>query len=373
MTSLTETEQKLQRHRLRMTGLSVTNFALQSGIIALYAWSGSSTWEAALAFFVVSVGTSLSFCVAIHFGWNLRLKDPGMLVAQLASSWMVQLVFIAVEPKLSLIFLVCLLVGYNYAMIGFDRKLFIAAWLVQGAATGLALVVSHGRFGFPGTTTADIGILWLFFFLCIYRLTAIGTEFNTLRAKVTLKNRQLSESLERIEQLASHDDLTGALNRRSFMRHLETERARSARAGQTFCVALLDIDHFKSVNDRFGHGVGDSVLKQFCAIAAESLRASDVFARYGGEEFIVLLAAPTRADEAEQALNRIRAAVEAGDWSTLTPGRSLTVSAGIASSIAGESVEQLISRADRALYAAKDGGRNRVVLDSLERSFTLVA
>jgi diguanylate cyclase len=354
-------QNKLQQHRLRMTLLSVVNFAMQAGIMALYAIGGSVDWTVVLAFLVVSVGTSAFFWLVIRTGLNLRLKDPGMLATQIISSWLVQAVFLAIAPQLAVVFLVCMLVGYNHAMITFQGRQFTLSWLVQGAVTGLALLVGHERFGYPGASTLDIVVLWLFFFLCTYRLTAIGLQYATLRAKLSVKNDELSKSLQRIEELASHDDLTGLLNRRSFMTLLEAERQRFLRTGQIFCVGILDIDHFKSVNDRYGHQVGDAVLKEFSRVAAACVRGSDVFARYGGEEFIVLLTAPSTVEAAERALDRLRRAVESNRWEEITPGRAVTLSAGIACALPNEAVEQIISRADHALYAAKEGGRNRVV------------
>jgi diguanylate cyclase len=354
-------QQKLQQHRLRMTLLSVVNFAMQAGIMSLYAVAGSVGWGVVLAFLAVSVGTSAAYWVLIRTNLNLRFKDPGMLTTQIVSSWLVQGVFLAIAPQLAVVFLVCLLVGYNHAMISFEGRQFTLSWLLQGALTALALFAGRERFGYPGTSTLDIVVLWLFFFLCTYRLTAIGMQYATLRHKLSQKNRLLSESLVRIEELASHDELTGALNRRSFMTLLEAERQRYARTGQIFCVGILDIDHFKQVNDTYGHGVGDAVLRAFSRVAGASVRGSDVFARYGGEEFIVLLTAPSTREAAEGALDRIRRAVESHRWDELTPGRGVTLSAGVACARADESVEQLVSRADRALYAAKEGGRNRVV------------
>jgi diguanylate cyclase (GGDEF)-like protein len=190
-------------------------------------------------------------------------------------------------------------------------------------------------------------------------------QFHKLRTQLSEKNNQLAESFERIQELASQDELTGALNRRSLMQALADERERSKRTGLPFCIALLDLDHFKSVNDRFGHLMGDAVLKEFCALATAGIRVTDRLARYGGEEFILLLAPATPADVAIIATERVRLAVEAHDWERLAPGLKVTVSAGVAEFTANESVEQMIGRADAALYAAKRGGRNRTHVATL--------
>jgi diguanylate cyclase (GGDEF)-like protein len=356
-------EDKLQEHRARMTLMSVVNVALQAGVMALYALAGSARWWVVLAFLAVAVSSSMGFWVCIRLGWNLRLKDPGMLLPQMASGWAVQLVFLAIAPELALLFLVSLLVGFNHAMISFDARQFIGAFLIQVVGTGTALFIAADRFSYPGTSAADIAILWLFFCLCTYRLTAIGTQFSLLRTKLSQKNQLLSESVAKVEELASHDELTGILNRRSFMRQIESERVRCERSKQRFCVVILDIDHFKHVNDRFGHPVGDVVLKEFCTVVGACMRSADVFARYGGEEFIVLLPAPTDQQAGQWAAERVRRAIEFHDWSRSTPGSTLTASAGAACWEVGETIEHLLSRADQALYRAKRQGRNRVVAD----------
>jgi len=360
----TDRETKLQRHRLRMTLLSVANTSLQTIVIALYAWIGEVEWSIVWQFFLVGTGSSAMFALIIRRGWNLRLKDPGMLRAQIAISIFFQLGFLVLAPKLWVLFLVAVLVTYNFAMMSFNTRQFTLAWLLVGAASAVALFATRGRFGNLGTSDTSIAVLWLFFFLCIRQLTAIGTQFSSLRTQLSEKNKQLSASLERIQELASHDDLTGALNRRSFMQLLTDERARAQRAAQPFCVALLDLDHFKSVNDRFGHLTGDAVLKEFCAVAAANIRATDRFARYGGEEFILLLAPSTTSDVAGIATERVRQAIAAHDWERLAPGLKVTLSAGVAEWGAEQSIEQLVGRADEALYAAKNAGRNRTVVQS---------
>ena len=355
-------EAKLQRHRLRMTLLSVANTSLQSMIIGLYAWAGEVEWGVAWQFFLVGAGSSAIFALIIWRGLNLRLDDPGLLLPQIATSVLVQLAFLVLAPKLWVLFLVAVLVTYNFAMMSFSLRQFTLAWLFVGAASAVALIATRGRFGHIGTSDISIAILWLFFLLCIRQLTAIGTQFSSLRTQLSERNKQLSASLERIQELASHDDLTGVLNRRSFTQLFADERARAQRAAQPFCIALVDIDHFKSVNDRFGHLTGDAVLKEFCAVAGANVRATDRFARYGGEEFILLLALGTTSDVARVAAERVRQAVEAHGWEHIAPGLKVTMSAGVAEFAAEETIEQLVRRADEALYVAKDAGRNRTVV-----------
>jgi diguanylate cyclase (GGDEF)-like protein len=125
------------------------------------------------------------------------------------------------------------------------------------------------------------------------------------------------------------------------------------------CLALLDVDHFKRINDGYSHVVGDAVLRTIAQVLQKELRASDVAARYGGEEFVLILP-HTALDGARIAAEKVRVAIATSQWSHLTPGRGVTASMGLAEWKPGETSTELVRRADQALYAAKTSGRNRV-------------
>jgi diguanylate cyclase (GGDEF)-like protein len=144
------------------------------------------------------------------------------------------------------------------------------------------------------------------------------------------------------------------------METLARERSRSERLGAPFSVCLIDIDHFKSVNDSLGHGAGDTVLKHFAALAPRGLRGIDTFGRFGGEEFLIVMPGTDR-QGALAAGERVRAATVAAAFPGLPAGRELTITVGVATHLRGEEVSALLARADQALYQAKNAGRNRVV------------
>jgi diguanylate cyclase (GGDEF)-like protein len=160
-----------------------------------------------------------------------------------------------------------------------------------------------------------------------------------------------SQLLTRLEKAARTDDLTGLLNRRAWDEELVRELARAARIKSPLSVAMIDLDNFKAYNDEYGHQAGDRLLKQTAAAWRERLRVTDILARYGGEEFALALPY-CGSDEAERLLERVRVA---------TP-ETQTCSVGIATWNRTESADQLIGRADAALYAAKRAGRDRVIL-----------
>ncbi|RYE03481.1 MAG: diguanylate cyclase [Sphingomonadales bacterium] len=166
----------------------------------------------------------------------------------------------------------------------------------------------------------------------------------------------------RLRHAATTDELTGLLNRRAFIEALDVEIARSTRTGSPLALALIDLDHFKSVNDRFGHAGGDEVLRRFADMARETMRSVDVIGRLGGEEFAVLMPDTDQiqsgiaGERLRDAIARRRVVLSTG---ALAP---ITISVGVAHHRPDEERDRLIIRADEALYEAKDSGRNRTRL-----------
>lgn len=183
----------------------------------------------------------------------------------------------------------------------------------------------------------------------------------TLEQKVTERTLALQQANLELEALARHDPLTRLKNRRSVDERLHEEFVRMKRSGQHYALLLVDIDHFKLVNDRHGHEQGDLVLKQVSAIMMHSCRSSDFLGRYGGEEFVAILP-DTSHEQALHVAEKIRAAVENAVFSGL---EGITISIGLACSRPDDPDELMaFRRADRNLYRAKDNGRNQVADDS---------
>jgi diguanylate cyclase (GGDEF)-like protein len=203
---------------------------------------------------------------------------------------------------------------------------------------------------------------------CSLTVTLLTGEMSKLRAKLKAQKAELVQAVETIRTLATVDELTALANRRHMNEVLAQEERRQAAAGapgRTTCIALLDIDYFKHINDRHGHAAGDAVLRSFAACARTELRAGDVLARWGGEEFLLML--PETGEPAARAVvERIRARVSmlrvAGtDGGDMLGGDRLSFSAGLTARQGAEALADTINRADKALYQAKSSGRDRVV------------
>ncbi len=196
----------------------------------------------------------------------------------------------------------------------------------------------------------------------------LASLLSRLRKQLKVRTLELADALERIRDIAGHDELTRLINRRQMLEVLKHEGARRDRSGEPLCLALIDIDHFKAVNDTRGHAAGDLVLKAFATQALAAVRRSDILARWGGEEFLLLLPA-TALEPALDVLGRMRAHV--GDTALSgDDGASLgvTFSAGLVESAAGESIEAAIEQADKAMYRAKREGRDRIVCAPARRT-----
>jgi diguanylate cyclase (GGDEF)-like protein len=202
-----------------------------------------------------------------------------------------------------------------------------------------------------------------FLMLCVLLpvVSALAARLTQMRERSRRQRRELGEAVARIQELATRDELTGLINRRHMLELLEQERQRCVRSGRSFCLALIDVDDFKQVNDRWGHATGDEVLRNLAREALAVVRTSDVLARWGGEEFVLLLS-DARLPLASGGVERLRLRIEAASLLETDPTLRITVSAGLTEHIAGEAVSDVLARADRALYQAKAEGRNRIVV-----------
>ena len=168
-----------------------------------------------------------------------------------------------------------------------------------------------------------------------------------------------------LEKLAYYDELTGVLNRRAGNASFQVEMDRAIRKGQNVCIAMVDIDHFKKINDAFGHQAGDEVLKAFSRVLRQTMRPYDIVCRYGGEEFM-LIAEINNKDEASDLFERVRETISTTEIRHANQSISITASFGVHLFIPRTDMvlKSLVQKADEALYEAKSAGRNKVIIST---------
>lgn len=233
-----------------------------------------------------------------------------------------------------------------------------AVMTIIGYACVIVLVMLH----YPMTFILSVELLeWLLYSVVAVALTFAIGHITSMQKALAERHTELNLAKEKIQILVIRDELTGFYNRRHIMQLLGEQQALTNSDGEySFVLCYMDLDHFKKVNDRFGHMAGDIVLKVFSQTVTNMIRAIDAAGRLGGEEFVVIFA---KTDEKSAAVvgERIRAAIESTVFSDVDAWLKVTVSMGITGYRKGESLEETLVRADALLYRAKSQGRNRIV------------
>lgn len=313
---------------------------------------------AALMWALVAVLGGTGFIVAVRSGWSERFADPSLTVAQMLFAITCCAVAYGITGALRGAVFTLLMVVLLFSLFSLKvRHVVVAcayAVLVMGAAMAMLLAWHRPEID----PLVEAGHL-LMLTLMMPAVVVLAQRLHTMRSRVHEQKRALSTALDRIQFMATRDDLTGVMNRRHVTELLERELQRQRRQRTRLSVALFDLDHFKLINDRYGHACGDEVLKAFAAEAQQTVRGCDALARWGGEEFLLLMP-DTPLEEACMAAGRVRATLERKALSWRGQPVRVSLSAGVAESGVGETIEVLVERADQALYAAKAGGRNRV-------------
>lgn len=306
-----------------------------------------------LAFLVVNVG----FFAMFRSGVNLRFADPSMTRLQVCVAITMVALVLVVGERIHFLAVPFYSAIFVFAMLRLTPGALVGVELYVLATYALALAIRHWRFaGLLDSRNEAIEAVLVVFSSAWYALAA--GYIGTLRAR-------LRESVKTIEQLAIRDALTDTWNRRHIDALLRAELQRKTRIGGALCACLVDLDHFKSINDRFGHLVGDAVLRRVAQTLKTELRLIDQLGRFGGEEFLVVLPGASL-DDARACAERLRGSV--ADLTMLADADDrVTVSIGIAECEAAEDYEPFLARVDAALYRAKRAGRNRVAIAAPRR------
>ena len=325
---------------------------MHSGIDA--GWMARGAFVAWTLF--VAAGIAFAY-VALRTGWSERLGDPSL------TQWQIAMGIVAVcwgylicgPVRTVALFPLLLIFAFGAFALKGRRIALLATFASIGVVTVTVYQALHPSPARDQPDPATLPLDWINLAMSTGLLAALAilaARMSALRASLAAKREALARALAEVQRLATTDELTGLANRRSMI-----DRMVELRAGKEadFCVAIIDIDHFKRINDTLGHAQGDAVLWRMADVAGAVLPAQDVLGRWGGEEFLLLMpgasvdAACERVAQLARSVREIRIG-----------GRALTFSAGVARHRADEDLSGLVLRADRAMYAAKEQGRDAV-------------
>lgn len=293
--------------------------------------------------------------LVVRNGWVLTGRDPGLARTQLLFGVaMMFAAYAALGPGASGL-LVVMASHVVYSMFIMKPR---QVWTLVGftlSGLGVTMLACHWlwpeRYDFAVQANG-----FLYALLVMPLIALLAHRITSMTQRLKAQHLELQDALGRLHELATRDELTRTHNRRHITELLEIEQAQHRRMNLPLCVALIDIDLFKSVNDRHGHAVGDEVLRGFSQFARQQLRESDLLGRWGGEEFLVVLPNTSRAS-ALLAMNRLQQRLAAVSSDIMPMGLRITFSAGVTELSSDEDIDHAIERADQAMYRAKTSGR----------------
>jgi diguanylate cyclase (GGDEF)-like protein len=346
-------------HGLKRLKATWITYGFASMVLLLSWWMGYlPAWVclAQIAYHWVGMGT---FYVLIRNGRTAHRQDPSLVFEQVlfGISAVVLTYSLSPDARPAAMQLLCL-------MLVFDMHRLSSAQMRMAASSAVVLIMLSLLLAWwrhPEALNARAELLNLLMAgVQLAALTMISRDVRTMRKRQLQQRVVLQNALEQLHEASQHDALTGLFNRHHMTQLLNHEIKRFARQGRSFSLAIIDIDHFKHINDQFGHTVGDEVLKAFATLSLAHLPPVDALARWGGEEFLLLLPEQGVVD-AMSTVDGLRQRIANHDWSQIAPGLSVHFSAGVTDHrLIDEPDHHIVERADTALYQAKAHGRNQV-------------
>ncbi len=350
------------RERERLSQALLAMALLAAGVLAMHYFVAIGQADAAAVWWwsAFTLAGMAVFFGLIRSGVSRRWREPSLTVPQMVfalSSGAVAYALLgpgrgAVFPVVMTILMFGLFVATPgqmrwvslYAVTLFGG---VMAWCAWALPLRYPPAIELGHFLLVATMMPAVSIL-------AARLSAIRQRSRTHRA-------ELAQALGRLREQSTRDELTGLINRRHMQQLIEQEHQRCVRSGQTFCLAVLDIDHLRGINEAHGHSAGDAVLRALAQEAARHVRVSDVLSRQAGDEFVLMMS-DTRAALARGGLERLHEKMSALRILQGSTALVVTLSGGLAQHHAGETVDQTLDRAHAARAEAKAQGGNRIVV-----------
>lgn len=309
---------------------------------------------------IIASAATASACVVILFycafktGLNSCFSEKSLMLPQLLAMLALMLTVTYIERAAQIALAPFILIMFSFAVF---RLSIVVLGLLALACLGayLGIIAMRGYAGgYDASFRSDL-LQWFVLALTLPGIVLIGKQIQSLRQLLNITRHQL----EHYEEKSVRDELTGLYNRRQIQTELEQAKRHADMCGAPFSICLIDIDHFKEINDTHGHLAGDMILKEFSRVAVDSIRDTDVLGRYGGDEFIQILH-DTDVKGAVMHAERLRVYAHFLDFQKILAHKHISLSIGVAQYRRGERLTDLISRADSALYQAKQMGRNRV-------------
>lgn len=303
-------------------------------------------------------------------GINKKVSEPSLILPQMIWTTLGLLVtaYFVDQIRISImtLFLAVMVIGsFRVNVTGFITTALLG---VAGYGLVLYLLIKFEQQNI-GSATQVLQELLQFGALALVTIifTILATGISNLRRQLSGKNIELQLALEKVQEVAIKDDLTGVYNRRFIMEVLDRQKKLAERGKENFSICYVDLDHFKQVNDKYGHTIGDKVLVACAHSLVESIRSVDYCARIGGEEFVLILA-NSSVENTVVVAERIRASIEDLDFSDIDENFRMTASFGLSDYKIGESIAETLSRVDALLYEAKKAGRNIVKFSSVKKT-----
>lgn len=336
------------------------SYLIDSIMYGLFALAGTIDGWIAGAYCAAGLSHVALFSLIHWYGDVERRADPQLVSWQMGYAVLVQILGMTLAPQLAPVFIGTMSIVFAFGGLRMELRTALLSWFVSFVGIGVVLAFPlHRSLGIVDPSRIEVVLLCASFALIALRTTLLGYYGSAMRMRLHKVNSALGRAKHAAEQLAASDPLTGALTRRAILPLIDKSVKRTHRTGIPACVAMIDLDWFKTINDRFGHLGGDQVLRRVVDRIRECSRDSDAIGRYGGEEFVLLLQGADQ-HAGTRLVERIRGVISATDWSDIGPGLKVSVSCGIASVRPTDTLDGVLARADKALYEAKRGGRDQL-------------
>jgi diguanylate cyclase (GGDEF)-like protein len=344
--------------RIRRFFMAVVAYALAVSIDYFSYLAGFTEWKAIVGLLIMASIINISLYIIFRTGLNLKMADPSLTAIQMCVASLVVMygIYFSNESRGVLLLIYIIILMFGIFRLNTRSFLYISIFTLLTYEGDIIMLYFYRPQGVNfNIEYLQLGVLALI----LVAFSVIGGHISSLRRNLIISKSEQAKSIEIIREMAIRDELTGLYNRRHVMELLDYEKNRSSRGGGLFCLAMLDVDHFKNVNDTYGHLAGDAVLQTIATTMKTTMRNTEYCARYGGEEFLIVLT-QTNINGALIGAERVRTNIEKIPFPDIGSDFKITVSIGLSEYKMREYVDNIIARADEALYRAKKGGRNRV-------------